>query len=39
MRQRVFTNALVLALVLLVLLAVGGWAVAFVRPTTRKELS
>jgi hypothetical protein len=36
MRQRVFATALVLALVLL---AVGGWAVAFVRPTTRKELS
>jgi hypothetical protein len=36
MRRRVFTSALVLALVLL---AVGGWAVAFARPTTRRELS
>jgi hypothetical protein len=36
MRRRVFTTALVVALVLL---AVGGRAVAFVRPTTRKELS
>jgi hypothetical protein len=36
MRRRVFTSALVLALVLL---AVGGWAVAFVRPITRKEFS
>jgi hypothetical protein len=36
MSQRVSTTALVLALVLL---AVGGWALAFVRPTTRKELS
>jgi hypothetical protein len=35
MRRRVFTMALVLALVLL---AVVGWAVAFVRPTTIKEL-
>jgi hypothetical protein len=35
MRRRVFTTALVVALVLL---AVAGRAVAFVRPTTRKEL-
>jgi hypothetical protein len=36
MRRRVFTTVLLLALVLL---AVGGWAVALVRPITGKELS
>jgi hypothetical protein len=36
MRRRAFTAVLVLALVVL---AVAGWAVTFVRPTTRKELS
>jgi hypothetical protein len=35
MRRRAFTTAIVLALVLL---AVGGWAVAFVQPITRKDL-